>query len=161
MLTDAIMEECMHYVQSNLHISYSDLIIDPCADNKHLINLIRNKMCASLFYNADISLTSDPNIQPYEFLTVDYDRFDKTVLSGLWYDDVHIIGCPPEAAAAAFIKKCCEFADSISFILPQGMEKHFTKEYKLLFSTPLTTKNAKVFQIYMRMDKGAAAPFNP
>ena len=147
MLTNAIMEECMHYIQTNIHISYSDLIIHPCGYNKHLIHLIRNKPCTSLFYDADISCSI---VQKYDFVNVDYEQFDKTVLSGLWYDNVHIIGCPPEHTAPAFIKKCCEFANSISFILPYEMDSYFTSEYTLLFSTPLATTPAKIFQIWIK-----------
>jgi hypothetical protein len=157
MITDTTAEECMHYIDSRIHISRSDLVIDPCAINKHFIDLIKNKPCTSLFYNSDFTQTSN-TIQHFDFLTVDdYNKFDRTVLSGLWYDDVHIIGSPPDHTAIAFIKKCCEFADSISFILPFGLDDYFSAEYRLLFSTELPQlsrsshiKDRKVFQIWTK-----------
>jgi hypothetical protein len=54
---------------------------------------------------------------------------------------IHIIGNPPfgrqSSMAIKFIKKSCEFASSISFILPksfkkESMRKHFPKNFHLL-----------------------------
>lgn len=162
-MTDSIVEECMKNIKKYVFISNSDLIINPCASvnvgENHFINPIKNLSATSLFYSSDISNTTSPLVQELDFLTVDYEQFDKTSLSGLWYDYVHIIGSPPDHAAIDFIKKCCEFADSISFILPYGLDDYFSAEYKLVFSIELPelfrsscVKDRKVFQIWLRSD---------
>jgi len=147
----------MKYLHQYVYISNSDLVIDPCAENKHIITHIKNLMCASLFYNSFILSDAHPSIQLLDFSTVDFNKFDKTELSGLWYDKVHIVGIPSEDIAPYLIQKCCEFADSISFILPNGTNKYFTKEYHLLFSMELPSlarssciKDRKVFQIWLK-----------
>ncbi len=43
------------------------------------------------------------------------------------FNKIHIIGNPPfgrqSSLAIKFIKKCCEFSNSISFILPKSFKK--------------------------------------
>jgi len=158
-MTDTIVEECMKNIKKYVFISNSDLIINPCANDNHFINPIKNLSATSLFYSSDISNTTSPLVQELDFLTVDYEQFDKTVLSGLWYDYVHIIGSPADHMAIAFIKKSCEFANSISFILPYGLDDYFSAEYKLVFSIELpelskssNIRDRKVFQIWLRTD---------
>lgn len=62
------------------------------------------------------------------------------------YNNIHIIGNPPfgrqSSLAIQFIKKCCEFANTISFILPKSfkknsMQKHFPLNYHLIFEINL------------------------
>jgi hypothetical protein len=167
-MTDIVIENCMKNIKKYVFISNSDLIINPCAsvnvDDNHFINSIKNLSATSLFYSSDISKTIHPLIEELDFLQVDFKQFDKTVLSGLWYDYVHIIGSPPDHAAIDFIKKCCEFADSISFILPYGLDDYFSEEYKLVFSIELPElsrsshiKDRKVFQIWL----GGKPPTTP
>lgn len=66
------------------------------------------------------------------------------------YNNIHVIGNPPfgrqSSMAIQFIRKCCEFADSISFVLPKSfkkdsMQKHFPPNYHLIFEMDLP-KNA-------------------
>ena len=158
----SIIEQCIKDIKEHLYIAKTDLIIDPCAGCSNFVIAIQNLPATSLFYSAEHNRLSHSSIQPLDFLTVDFNQFDKTVLSGLWYDYVHIISYPPDHIAPSFIKKCCEFADSISFILPLGLDEHFTKEYRKVFSRelPLHDKNKlkKVFQIWT---KGAPPLSNP
>ena len=62
------------------------------------------------------------------------------------YNKVHIIGNPPfgrqSSLAIKFIKKSCEYCDSISFILPksfkkESMKKHFPLNFHLLYEYDL------------------------
>lgn len=159
----SIIEQCIKNIKQYLYIAKTDLIIDPCAGCINFVNAIQYLSATSLFYSSEA--IAHPSIQPLDFLTVDFNQFDKTVLSGLWYDYVHIIGSPPDHMAIDFIKKCCEFADSISFILPYGLDDYFSSEYKLVFSIELpelsrssNIRDRKIFQIWT---KGAAAPFKP
>lgn len=66
------------------------------------------------------------------------------------YKKIHIIGNPPfghqSSLAIKFIKKCCEFSNTISFILPksfkkESMKKHFTKNFHLIFEIDLMEKS--------------------
>ena len=63
--------------------------------------------------------------------------------------NIHIIGNPPfgrqSSMAIKFIKKCCSFANSISFILPKSfkkdsMKKYFEKHYHLIYEMDLLDK---------------------
>jgi hypothetical protein len=156
----SIIVQCIKDIKEQLYIAKTDLIIDPCAGCMNFVNAIQHLSATSLFYSSDQDTNNvHPTIQPLNFLTVDFNQFDKTALSGLWYDHVHIISYPPDDMAPAFIKKCCEFADSISFILPLGLEEHFTKEYRKVFSRemsihdknkPINKSTVKVFQIWQR-----------
>ena len=158
----SIIEQCIKHIKQYLYIAKTDLIIDPCAGCMNFVNAIQHLSATSLFYSSDTAIENHHSIQLLDFLKVDFNQFDKTNLSGLWYDYVHIIGSPADHLAPAFIKKCCEFADSISFILPFGLDDYFSEEYKLVFSIELPElsrsshiKDRKVFQIWT---KGAAAP---
>ena len=79
-----------------------------------LLNLIPAKYA---FY--DIA-PEHPAIEQLNFL-----NFDESILDGKY--KTHIIGNPPfgrqSSMAIQFIKKCCSFADSISFILPKSFKK--------------------------------------
>ena len=158
----SIYDQCINNIQKYLYIAKTDLIIDPCAGCINFVNAIQYLSATSLFYSSEA--IAHPSIQPLDFLTVDFNQFDKTALSGLWYDYVHIIGSPPDHAATSFIKKCCEFADTISFILPYGLDDYFSSDYHLVFSIELPElsrsshiKDRKVFQIWL----GGKPPTTP
>ena len=62
------------------------------------------------------------------------------------YPKIHVIGNPPFGRQASFaikfIKLCCEFATTISFILPKSfkktsMQKHFSINYHLIYENDL------------------------
>jgi len=138
-----IMERCIKYIKTNIpsRISYStDLIIEPSAGNGSFMDGIDDLCRTSIFY--DIS-PDHPHITQMDFLTFDFERADKTIYSGLWYDHVHIVGCPPFGnapeykTANEFIKKSCEFAKTISFILPKNKTFEFTDDYQCVFNIGL------------------------
>jgi len=63
-----------------------------------------------------------------EITKQDFLEFDA---SKLQYKNIHVVGNPPfgrqSSLAIKFIKKCCEFAKTISFILPKSFKKESLK----------------------------------
>ena len=145
-------EQCMKYIKDNLYICYErDLIIDPCAcaHNEAFINGIDPLAHLTIFYNAQPNALA--KIKPLDFLNLDYEKYDKTILAGLWYNDVHIISAPPISEAATLITACCKFAKSISIIVPNDELNHlFSPAYRLSFSAKLADPIISLFQIWIK-----------
>ena len=75
---------------------------------------------------------------------MDYNNINKN------YSKIHIIGNPPfgrqSSLSIKFIKKSCEFSDSVSFILPksfkkESLKKTFPLNYHLIFEIDLPEKS--------------------
>jgi hypothetical protein len=131
-------------------ISYeTDLIIDPNAHNDEFMERIQSLAKLSLFYNK--SPTGAEMVMPLDFLQVNFDKFNKTFLSGLWFDDIHIISQPPPDQAEEFIEAACKFAQSVSFIMPKKAEGAFPPHFHQLFTQDLPEKGM-VFQIWLKAD---------
>jgi hypothetical protein len=149
MLSAEIYDQCVKHIKDHLHISFDkDLIIDPNASNNAFIDGIQSLAKMVLFYNKS-PVHSD--VMPLDFLQVDFDRFNKTFLSGLWFDDVHIICHPPPDRAEQFITAAGKFAESLSFIIPRKAQYAFPLHYQRLFSIDLPEKEL-VFQIWLKAD---------
>jgi predicted RNA methylase len=126
-----IVEQCVVYLKTHINITKEDLIIEPSAGNGAFIDQIKMLSDNYAFYDLE---PENEQITKQDFLELNHATLkDKTV---------HIIGNPPfgrqSSAAIKFIKKCCEFSNSISFILPksfkkESMRKHFTNNFHLLF----------------------------
>lgn len=149
---------CQQLVSEHLRIEKSDMIIEPSAGNGAFIKAIQ-KLCDNWqFY--DIQPEND-QIIAQNFLELQI-KSDKAI---------HIIGNPPfgrqASTAKKFIKKCCEFATSISFILPksfkkESMRKAFALDFHLLCEKDLPNSAFLVdgvahdvpcvFQIWKRQD---------
>ncbi len=106
-----------------------DLIIEPSAGNGSFSNIIQAHHPNHRFY--DIAPEND-SIEMQDFLQLDY--------TGLRHNHkaIHIVGNPPfgrqSSDAKKFIKRCCLFAHSISFILPKSFKKEsFQKTFDLKF----------------------------
>ena len=138
-INSAIINSAINYINNTLHISFEkDIIIDPCAGKGDLIDGINSLANFTFHYEAYSNKSfADKNITPLNFLSVDFKQFDKTVLAGLWYDNVHIISCPPMEEEGYYLNKCSEFADTISFILPKNYISPIISNYYLLLSTEL------------------------
>lgn len=153
---------CLSHVRSHVEIGYNDLIIEPSAGNGAFIPGIKEILSASNYKFFDIA-PEHPDIE-----TLDYTNYVHThPTSSL----VHVIGNPPfgrqSSMAIKFIRKSCEFADTVSFILPKSFKKDSMKAkvpltYHLLFEADLP-KNSFivggaphdvpcVFQIWERRD---------
>jgi hypothetical protein len=105
-----------------------------------------------------------------EIIQQDYLLFNPNELKSK-YENIHIIGNPPfgrqSSLAIKFIKKSCEFAESISFILPKSFKKNSLKNkipqrFHLIFEYDLPPYSFLVneeeydvpcvFQIWKRME---------
>jgi hypothetical protein len=153
---DRCVTNCIKY----LEISTEDLIIEPSAGNGSFISSIESRHSYYKFY--------DIEPENSEIIKQDYLLLDTTSLTK---KNVHIIGNPPfgrqSSLAIKFIKKSCEFARSISFILPKSFKKDsmqckFDKQFHLIFEDDVPINsfivNGKphdvpcVFQIWVKKD---------
>ena len=111
---------CIENIKKYVVIDDFDLIIEPSAGNGAFIEGIKSLTYNYLFYDIE---PENEEIIKKDFLT--YDIY-STGLNGFQYK-IHIVGNPPfgrqSSLAIRFIKKSCEFANSISFILPKSFKK--------------------------------------
>jgi hypothetical protein len=119
-----IVDQCIELIKTHLNISKEDLIIEPSAGNGAFIPKIKSITDNYKFYDIEPEYQE---IIKMDFLELDIDSI-KTK-----YNKIHIIGNPPfgrqSSSAIKFIKKCCSFASSISFILPKSFKKDSLKKY--------------------------------
>lgn len=144
---NSIVEQCVLELTKYINISNDDLIIEPSAGNGSFIGCIKNLSNNYKFYDIE----PDHNeVSKQDFLDIDYSEIKKE------YKKIHIIGNPPfgrqASLAIKFIKKCCEFSDSISFILPKSfkkdsMKKHFSNNFHLIYEADLLDKSFLVNNI--------------
>ena len=154
----SVAEQCVVQIQQTLQIDKTDVIIEPSAGNGAFIPFIQPLDNTCLFF--DIA-PEHPSIIQQNYL--DY----KPLVTG----KIHVIGNPPfgrqSSFAIQFIKKSCEFCDSISFILPKSfkkpsMQNHFPRQFHLLLEEDLPAKSFLVdklehdvpcvFQIWAKCD---------
>jgi predicted RNA methylase len=127
-----IVELCIKLIKKNITISKKDLIIEPSAGNGSFINHIKKLSNKYIFYDLE---PEHNEVIKQDFLELDIINIKNK------YKNIHIIGNPPfgrqSSLAIKFIKKCCEFSNSISFILPKSfkkdsMKKYFSKNFHLI-----------------------------
>jgi hypothetical protein len=132
-----IVDQCIELVKKYINISNSDLIIEPSAGNGSFIESIKILSNNYKFYDLE---PEHNEISKQDFLLLDYKKLK------LKFTNIHIIGNPPfgrqASMAIKFIKKCCLFSNSISFILPKSfkkdsMKKSFEKHYHLIYEVDL------------------------
>ena len=146
---NTLSDELIMYIKTHIHICYyKDLIIDPHATQPAFMKAIESLAKMVLFYNKTPTLS---RVNELDFLQLDFDKFNKTFLSGLWFDDVHIVSQPPPEQAEQFIQVACKFAESVSMVLPKKAQYAFPPTYQRLFSKDLPEKGM-VFQIWMKAD---------
>ena len=123
---------CIEFIKKNIKITKNDLCIEPSAGNGSFNEYIKSLTDNYKFYDLE---PEHPEIIKQDFLNLDVRDFTE-------YKNIHIIGNPPfgrqSSLAIQFIKKCCKFAKSISFILPKSfkknsLKKHFNVYYHLIF----------------------------
>ncbi len=122
---------CIENIKKYVIPNDLDVIIEPSAGNGAFIAGIKSLTYNQIFYDIE---PENEEIIKQDFLTLD---IRKTGLYGT-ENKVHIVGKPPfgrqSSLAKKFIKKSCEFADSISFILPKSFKKDsMTKKFPLNF----------------------------
>lgn len=148
-ITKERAEQCIKYIKDHLHISYDkDIIIDFTAKYGEFIESAYNLVKIPLFYDKE---PIHPDVKQLNFLNLDFDKFNKTFLSGLWFDEIHVIGSPPVDDVDEYIDVACNFAQSVSFIFPKNVSPYiFPPTYQCLFSTELDSTT--LFQIWIKTD---------
>ena len=135
------VELCMDYIKTNIIINKNDLCIEPSAGNGSFISGIKQIFNHYIFYDLE---PEQSEIIQQDYLTGNYNKLIQT------YNNIHIIGNPPfgrqSSLAIKFIKKSCEFCNSISFILPKSfkkdsLQKTFPSNFHLIFQTDLPEKS--------------------
>jgi predicted RNA methylase len=138
---DIIVEMCIDFVKQNIQINKDDLIIEPSAGNGSFIKAI--KLLTNNFHFYDIEPEND------EIIKQNYLLYNYTNVKDM-FNKIHIIGNPPfgrqSSLAIKFIKKSCEFCNSISFILPKSfkkdsLKKTFPLNFHLIFEFDLPNKS--------------------
>jgi predicted RNA methylase len=142
-----IVELCLNFVKKYIQINNEDLIIEPSAGNGSFIDGIKSLTSNFRFYDLEPDNTE---IIKQDYLLYDYGDINK------YFSKIHIIGNPPfgrqSSLAIKFIKKSCEFCDSISFILPKSfkkdsLKKTFPLNFHLIFEIDLPDKSFLVDSI--------------
>jgi hypothetical protein len=132
-----IVDLCLHEFSRNIQINPNDLIIEPSAGNGSFITGIKSFGTMCRFYD----LEPDNNT---EIIQQDYLQYESDTCHN--NNKIHIIGNPPfgrqSSLAIKFIKKSCEFCNSISFILPKSfkkdsLQKTFPLHFHLIFEMDL------------------------
>ena len=153
---------CIGFIQQHLSISKSDLIIEPSAGNGQFLPKIKLLSDNYRFYDLE---PDNAEVLKQDYLLLNYDEFKTNDLK------IHIIGNPPfgrqSSLAIKFIKKSCEFCNSISFILPKSfkkdsLKKSFPLNFHLIFEIDLPENSFlvegneynvdTVFQIWKKRD---------
>lgn len=159
---ESIVKICVKFVKKYLKLKQNDLVIEPSAGNGSFINEIKLLTNNYKFYD----LQPENN----EIIQCDFLDLDVTHLS-----NTHVIGNPPfgrqSSIAIKFIKKCCKFCKTLSFILPKSFKKDsmknkFPLEFHLVWEYDLpphafTVDGQEhdvpcVFQIWERRDYNRA-----
>ena len=160
---DSCVLKCLQEFEKHVKLSEEDIIIEPSAGDGAFSDKLIEKYKENTIVSYDIK-PGKKYIIEQDFLTLDVEEYkDKSV---------HIIGNPPfgrqSKLAKQFIKKCCKFSKTISFILPKSFKKEiFIKTFPLNFhqilSVDLDTKSFLVndeeydvpcvFQIWEKRDE--------
>lgn len=118
-----VVDLCLDLVKRNIVIDNDDFIIEPSAGNGSFIPGIKALSRNFAFYDLEPDNT--------EIIKQDYLSFNSNDFVGK-YRNIHVIGNPPfgrqSSLAIKFVKKSCEFCDSISFILPKSFKKDSLKK---------------------------------
>ena len=136
----SVVDSCINIIKKYINISKDDLIIEPSAGNGSFIEQIKTLSNNYKFYDLE---PENKEIIKQDFLEFDIKNIISEINSKY---NIHIIGNPPfgrqSSLAIKFIKHCCQFASSISFILPKSfkkdsMKKHFSQNFHLIHEIDL------------------------
>ena len=128
---------CCSLINDKLSIKPEDLIIEPSAGNGSFIEAIKTMSPNYKFYDLK---PESPEIIEQDYLNLNYQPIQSH------FKKIHIIGNPPfgrqSSLAIKFIKKSCEFGNSVSFILPKSFKKEslkraFPSSFHLIFEIDL------------------------
>jgi len=125
----SIVLSCLQIIKDNISIQNNDVIIEPSAGNGAF------SIPLTTTYNNVLAYDLHPEHK--DIIQQDYLTFDLSDIREK-YDKIHVMGNPPfgrqSSLAKKFIKKSCEYCDTISFILPKSFKKDsFQKTFPLCF----------------------------
>ena len=133
---DTVVDLCLNLLKKYIVIN-DDLVVEPSAGNGSFITGIKELTSNFRFY--DLEPNNDEIIKQ-DYLLYDYASIKEA------FTKIHVIGNPPfgrqSSLAIKFIKKSCEFCDSVSFILPKSfkkdsLKKSFPLNFHLIFEIDL------------------------
>ena len=163
---------CINIIKTHINISSTHLIIEPSAGNGAFIDSIKLLSNNYKFYD----------IKPEHTEVIEQDYLQLQVSPITSPAKIHVIGNPPfgrqSSLAIKFIKKSCEFCDTLSFILPLSFKKDSLQakvpiQFHLVTEIILPKKSfiideqehdvPCVFQIWEKRDhsRGIAEKLNP
>jgi len=113
---------CLNLIKENITFDKeNDIIVEPSAGNGSFISGIKTITDKYVFMDIE---PDNIEIQQQDYLTFEYTTLPE-------HNRVHLIGNPPfgrqSSLAIKFIKKSCEYCDTISFILPKSFKKDSLK----------------------------------
>ena len=157
----SVVELCLSFVNQYIQINRNDLIIEPSAGNGAFISGLKKLSENCVFYDLE---PEHSEIIKQDYLMVDSNTFKSGEVRA-----IHVIGNPPfgrqSSMAIKFIKKSCEFCNTVAFILPKSFKKDSLKKtfplcFHLVFEMDLPDKSFlvnceeysvdSVFQIWER-----------
>ena len=127
--SSAVVDRCIELFKKNISIKEDDLIIEPSAGNGAFISSIETFGCDSIFMDIE---PENSQVIKQDYLD---DNLNKVIneLKIKEVESVHVIVNPPlgrqSCLAIRFIKKSCEYCDTVSFILPRSFKKESMKKY--------------------------------
>jgi predicted RNA methylase len=117
-----VASSCITLIKQHLTIDEADLVLEPSAGNGAFMDGIKLLSKNHLFYDLE---PENPEIIKQDYLTHDFTEIKKR------FNKIHVVGNPPfgrqSSLAIKFIRKSCEFCNSISFILPKSFKKESLK----------------------------------
>ncbi len=160
--SESAVNLCCSLINAKLSINSEDMIIEPSAGNGSFIEAIKLMSHNHKFYDLK---PENPEIIEQDYLNLNYQNIQEQ------FKKIHVIGNPPfgrqSSLAIKFIKKSCEFGNSVSFILPKSFKKDslkraFPSSFHLVFEIDLP-KNSflvegkqhnvdTIFQIWEKKD---------
>lgn len=149
---EGIVHLCLDYFKKYIKIGKNDLVIEPSAGNGSFISAIKTVTTHYVFYDIE---PENSEIIKQDYLKNNFTDFKNK------FNNIHIIGNPPfgrqSSLAIKFIKKSCEFCDSISFILPKSFKKEslkkvFSLNFHLIFECDLPDKSFNVNGLEYNVD---------
>lgn len=119
--SDETVKICIELIKRYMVIDKDDLIIEPSAGNGSFLSGIKSLSNNYKFYDL---FPEHSEIVTQNYLELDVSDFKK-------FNNIHVVGNPPfgrqSSMSIKFIKKSCEFCNSISFILPKSFKKDSMK----------------------------------
>jgi hypothetical protein len=117
-----VASSCITLIKQHVTMNETDLIVEPSAGNGAFIDGIKLLSKHHLFYDLK---PENADIIKQDYLTYDHREIKKRFVK------IHVVGNPPfgrqSSLAIKFIRKSCEFCNSISFILPKSFKKESLK----------------------------------